>query len=315
MNVLITGASGFIGQVLLRRILHSGIGGVAVSKVIALDLVASEDWPSDCRIQPIIGSVADQKLLREACAAPLDVVFHLASLPGGAAEKNYTLGRQVNLDATLQLLESMHEKEKLVRFVYASSVAVYGDNLPNVIDDHTLPVPALTYGTHKLACEALVADATRKGWIEGCSLRLPGVVARPGSGEGLMSAFMSQIFWKLASGLPLVVPVTSTGKAWWISAISCADNLIHAATVDTKILRPSRSYLMPSLHLSVGEVVDALARRYGENRKILVDYRPEPIVQKLFASYPPLNVESSTNIGFRSDGSVDLLVTNAMVTA
>lgn len=311
MKVLVTGAAGFIGQVLVRNLLEQGLGGVQVSQVLAMDLGFSASCVTDPRLETIVGSVSDAPLLRSVTARPIDVVFHLASLPGGAAEENYSLGRQVNLDATLQLIEALQSQTKPARFVYASSIAVYGEELPACVDEHTVPAPALTYGVHKLACEGFVADATRRGWLQGCSLRLPGVVARPGDGAGLMSAFMSQIFWRMAANQALTVPVTREGTAWWISAQTCADNLIHAAVVDPKLLRASRVYLMPALHLSVGEVLAALGRRFGADREALMHFAPDALIQKLFASFPPMDSSTSRAVGFQHDGSADRLVERA----
>jgi nucleoside-diphosphate-sugar epimerase len=247
-------------------------------------------------------------VLEGALAEPVEAVFHLASVPGGAAEKAPDLGRRVNLDATAQLLSLLREQGTRPRFVFASTVAVYGHPLPAVVDEHTPPQPAMSYGAHKLAAEVLVADAARRGWVDACSLRLPGVVARPGDGAGLMSAFMSQLFWNLAAGEPIVLPVSAEGTAWWISVGACVDNLLHAAVFDTARLEARRVVQMPALHLPVQSVVDALARAHGETRRALVRHEPQEIVQRLFASYPP----QALALGFRHDGTADALARRAM---
>ena len=311
-HVLVTGAQGFIGHVLVRRLLDHGLGGQPVQRLTLMDLTFNGPHP-DPRVHQVPGSVADAAVRHQALRGePLDAVFHLASVPGGAAERDYALGRSVNLDATLALLEALRDQPRPPRFVYASSVAVYGQDLPAQMDESTLPAPALSYGAHKLMCEVLVADATRRGWVQGCSLRLPGVVARPGDGAGLMSAFMSQIFWKLAAGQPVTVPVSLTGQAWWISAPTCAGNLLHAATLDPTRLAAHRTCLMPVLHLSVGEVVAALATRFGADRHGLVTSEPNPLIERLFASYPPLHTPQARTLGFKDDGSVEQLVTKAL---
>lgn len=310
-RVLVTGADGFIGHVLVQRLLAQGLGGRAVEQLVAVDLHFEGD-AADTRIERLRGSLCDAACLERACAAPLDAVFHLASLPGGAAEADYELGRRVNLDATVALLERLRGQPDPARFVYASSIAVYGDPLPDRVDEATLPAPALSYGTHKLACEALVADASRRRWVEGCSLRLPGVVARPGDGAGLMSAFMSQVFWCLAARKPITLPVSPAGVAWWISVQACVDNLVRAACIDPQRLHPRRSYQMPVLRLTMAEVVAALAARFGADPAALVRYAPEPLVERLFASFPPLDTAQAEALGLRHDGSVDALITNAL---
>lgn len=311
MHVVITGANGFVGQVLTKHLLQYGAGGHVVDHLTLMDL--SFDRPhADTRVRQVRGSIADARVRGDALGSVVDVVFHLASVPGGAAEKNYELGRSINLDATLGLLEDLRSQLKPPCFVFASTVAVYGEKLPGSVDESTMPAPALSYGAHKLASEYLVADASRKGWVKGCSLRLPGVVARPGSGAGLMSAFMSQLFWKLSAGEAITVPVSPSGCAWWISSQACAANLIHAAMLDPSQFNAQRCYQMPALHLSMAQVVDALANKFGADRKSLVTWVPEPLIERLFAMYPPLYTPSADALGFRHDGDAAKLVAQAL---
>jgi D-erythronate 2-dehydrogenase len=309
-HIVVTGSEGFVGQVLVKRLLADGLNGQPVTRLSLLDVHFAAPH-ADARVVQLAGSIADEALRQQAYATSVDAVFHLASIPGGAAEKHYALGRRINLDATLGLLEELRGHAGPPRFVFASTVAVYGEHLPPRVDETTLPNPGLSYGVHKLAGEYLVADASRKGWVQGCSLRLPGVVARPGDGAGMMSAFMSQLFWRLAAGQPITVPVTSEGAAWWISVGACVDNLLFAATVDPARLNPRRSYQMPVLRFTVGELVDALCARYGENRRALVSYEPDAFIQKLFANYPPLCTPEAEALGLQHDGDIDTLIDRA----
>jgi nucleoside-diphosphate-sugar epimerase len=310
-HVVVTGAQGFVGQALVNRLLANGLNGQTLSRLTLMDVRFDTAHP-DARVVQLAGSIADATVRARAYALPVDAVFHLASIPGGAAEKNYALGRSINLDATLGLLEDLRGQATPPRFVFASTVAVYGEQLPLQVGEQTLPAPALSYGAHKLMGEYLVADASRLGWVQGCSLRLPGVVARPGDGTGMMSAFMSQLFWKLAAGQALTVPVSPEGVAWWISVGACIDNLLHAATVDPARFNARRSYQMPVLRLTVAEVVNALALRFGADRKALVTYQPDPFIEKLFAAYPPLATPHAETLGFTHDGTVAQLITRSM---
>ncbi len=312
-HVVVTGSEGFVGQALVQRLLAEGLGGRPITRLSLLDIRFAAPH-TDARVVQLPGSIADDMLREQAYARPVDVVFHLASIPGGAAERNYELGRSINLDATLGLLEDLRPQAAdghVPRFIFASTIAVYGEHLPPVVDEATLPNPGLSYGAHKLAGEYLVADATRKGWVQGCSLRLPGVVARPGDGAGMMSAFMSQLFWRLAAGEPITVPVTPEGVAWWISVGACVDNLLHAATVDADRLNPRRSYQMPVLRFTIADLVGALCARHGEDRRALVTYAPDAFIQKLFASYPPLHTPEAEALGLRHDGDIATLIDRA----
>lgn len=310
-HVVVTGAQGFIGQALVRRLLSHGLEGQAVQTLTAVDVALEASVP-DARVRQVTGSLAESATRERALAFGADVIFHLASVPGGAAERDPDLGRRVNLEATLDLIDACRKLARPPRFVYASSVAVYGEDLPPRMDEDAAACPALSYGAHKLACEVMVADASRRGWIEGCSLRLPGVVARPGDGEGLMSAFMSQLFWKLAAGHPITLPVSPHGTCWWISVGACVDNLVRAAGVEPSTLNVRRCYQMPVLHLSVADVVDALCRRFGTDRIALVDYAPDAHVERLFASHPALATPQAEALGLRHDGSADALVERAL---
>lgn len=144
------------------------------------------------------------------------------------------------------------------------------------------------------------------------SLRLPGVVARPGDGAGMMSAFMSQLFWRLQAGQPITVPVSAKGVAWWISVQQCVSNLLHAATLDVARLDARRSYQTPVLRFTVGDLVDALFVRFGDDRRGLVTYAPDPFIERLFAAYPPLATPLAEALGFANDGNVGMLIDRAM---
>jgi D-erythronate 2-dehydrogenase len=311
MNVLVTGANGFVGQVLVKRLLDEGLNGNAVSSFTLVDIDFGGEY-SDSRVICIKGNMTEAAILEKMFIGKPQVVFHLASMPGGAAEKNYDLGRQINLEATLALLHACRALPTPPLFVFASTVAVYGESLPALVTDQTLPAPVLSYGSHKLISEYLIADATRKGWVNGCSLRLPGVVARPGSGAGLMSAFMSQVFWKLAANQPIVMPVSALGTAWWISAKTCVSNLLHVGQIKTEHFTQNRAYAMPALHLPMQAVVNAIADRFGKGRLSLVTWQPEPLIERLFANYPPLITDAADALGFRHDGDAHQLVVNAL---
>ncbi|PJI95845.1 nucleoside-diphosphate-sugar epimerase [Acidovorax sp. 69] len=309
---MVTGSQGFIAQVLIRRLLKDGLGGQSVTRLTAVDMAFEEGMVDDSRIDRVAGSIHDQAVQFAALREAPDVIFHLSSVPGGAAERNPDLGRRVNLDATLALLESCRTLARPPRFVYASSVAVYGEQLPASMDEDAPPAPALTYGAHKLACEILLADASRRGWVDGCSLRLPGVVARPGDGEGLMSSFMSQIFWRLANGEPITLPVSAGATCWWMSVGACVDNLLHTAAMDSSKWGAHRCYQLPVLHLSIEQVVVGLEAEFGRPVAGLVQYEPNPLIERLFGSSPPMRTPSAEAIGLCHDGNLSRLVRRAV---
>jgi nucleoside-diphosphate-sugar epimerase len=313
MRILVTGAGGFVGRRLVARLLEEGALGAPVERIDLIDL-NFVGVPEDARLRSHSGSFGDGETLEAALAdGGGDIVFHLASLAGGAAEADYEAGRRVNLDATLALFDRLGRRSAPPVVVFASSIAVYGAPLPSPVDDRTLPRPVLSYGAHKLAAELVLQDLSRIGRIDGRGLRLPGIVARPrAASAGLRSAFMSELMWAAAAGEPYVCPVSPQAVAWWTSADCCVDNLLHAARLDRDALEEQRVWPLPVLRLTIAEVVEALARRFGDGCRDRVIYDPDAGLEAVFGSFPPLLATAAERLGFRHDGSADALVRNAL---
>ena len=310
MRVLITGAGGFIGQTLLRLLAEGGgIGGRAVEAVAALD----RQLPATPGVQPIEGDLGDATVRHRIADFAPSVCFHLAAVPGGAAEADPATSRRVNLDATLDLFDLLSATKHVASpvVVYASTIAVYGSDLPDPVTDTTPLRPPLVYGAHKLACEIMLADHTRRGLLDGRSLRLPGIVARPRAPSGLASAFMSDLLHALAAGEQFTCPVGPQATAWWMSARRCAENLVHAASMEPGS-DSRRAWPLPVLRLSMAEMVQTLSRLYGVDGERLVRYAPQPALESVFGRYPRLDDQAARALGLRDDDSAEALVRRAL---
>jgi D-erythronate 2-dehydrogenase len=317
MNLLITGANGFIGKALVARLLgaHAGVPvGLQPDCLTLLDLAL--EVPASPRVRLLAGSIADRELLAKAFDRPVDVVFHLASVPGGVAEQRYELGRRINLDATVALLEAAASQPgssgKPTKFVFASSIAVLGSPLPDPVDDTTAPRPQLSYGAQKLIGEILVEDFHRRGRVQGRSIRLPGIVARPPQPSGLLSAFLSDIIRELAAGRSFACPVASDSTTWLMSAPCVIDNLLHAAVLSEEQSSRTCAWTLPALRVSMKELVDAIAAVHGADVKSRVSYRSNPALEANFGRYPPLFTPAAEAAGFRHDGDPQTLVRRAL---
>ncbi|WLH14750.1 NAD-dependent epimerase/dehydratase family protein [Pseudomonas hefeiensis] len=312
MRILVTGANGFIGRILVQRLLATGVlRGTPISTLILLDKELS-DFPEDNRLRRNLGSASDAALLRRILADGIDVVFHLVSIPGGAAEAHYAQGYEVNLLASLELLEQLRQQPARPVLIYASSVAVYGPSLAGRMDESARACPELSYGSHKLMVEVALNDLARRGEVDGRALRLPGIVARPRAPNGLRSAFMSDLLHAFAAGEPYCCPVSPQATAWWMSVRCCVDNLLHAAEVDEAALGGQRVWQLPLLHLSIAQIIDALAAVYGDQRRGLITFASDEGLEALFGRFPAMSTPKARALGLRHDGSAAALVRNAL---
>jgi nucleoside-diphosphate-sugar epimerase len=305
MRVLVTGANGFVGRYLVSKLLAFG------HEVVGSD-AAGDAIPPGARGP--LGDLGDASLRAELLAKPCEAVVHLATVPGGAAEADPAASRRINIQAMHDLIEEAGTAQPGVRFVFASSVAVLGDLLPpEGVDDATPLSPRMIYGGHKAMMETAIAMFSNRGLIDGVSLRLPGILARPRGPSGMKSAFMSELFHALAAGETFTCPVSAGATIWAESVDRCAENLAHALTFDTRLLPPTRAVTLPALRLTIGDLVEEIARACGVDAG-LISYEPNKVLEAEFGAYPPLATPAAEHAGFADDASVGSLVASALKT-
>jgi nucleoside-diphosphate-sugar epimerase len=301
LTILATGAGGFIGQALVRRLLADD----DTSAITCVDVVPQPEDLVHPRVNWVRGGLDDRRTLDEALRADPACIYHLASVPGALAEADPALGRRVNLGASLDLLDRLALRPTPARVIYASSIAVYGAMSQEPVGTHTPTHPLITYGAHKRMVEIALADHTRRGNLSGIALRLPGIVARPPSANGFGSAFMSDLLHAVVAGGRYTCPVGPNATAWWLSVAAVVDNLRHAAGLDvTGVVQ------VPALHLSVGDIVAAM--KDVAEAKAVISFDPDDRIEEIFGRFPPLAIEHELALGFRHDGTTANLIRSAV---
>lgn len=312
-QVLVTGAAGYVGSRLMDRLLKDPV--FASARITAVDSrPPSPDaaWAADSRVRVLTGDITDPQLVDSILTPKPDLVFHLAGILGGAAEADYALARAVNVDGTLTLLERLREHSgRPPRVVHASSIAVFGPPLPDLVDDASVPHPLMNYGAQKLMIEAVIDQFSARGWIDGIAVRLPGIVARADVDARQRSAFLNTVFHAARSGERFTMPVSPEGHSWLVSVRTVVDDLIHAGTLAPGRLGRSRALTMPALVVRIGDLVDTLAEVFPRSRGT-IDFAPDAELQAQFADQPQLRTRTADDLGFTHDGSLKYLIMRAL---
>lgn len=314
MEVLITGGAGFLGSKLARQLLARGTlagpSGQAekISRITLLDSVAAQGF-DDPRIAIMTGDAADAAVIVKALTPSVQSVFHLAAVVSGEAESDFDLGMRINLDATRILLEQARKNGNRPRLVFTSSVAVFGGDLPPKVLDTTPATPQGSYGAQKAMCELMVTDYSRKGFVDGRSLRLPTVTVRPGKANKAASSFASGIIREPLNGVVSVCPVPPDTKVWALSPRSTVHNLIHAHELDSAAFGSAGAVNLPGLTTTVGEMVAAMGRVAGAETMKRVEWKEDPAIMKLVRTWPGDFVTTrAEKMGFVHDASFDDVV-------
>jgi len=227
----------------------------------------------------------------------------------GAAEADYDLGMRVNVDGTRALLDACRAQPAPPTFVFASSVAVFGGDLPEVVLDQTIPAPQSSYGVQKLIGELLVGDCTRRGYVDGRAVRLPTIVVRPGKPNAAASSFASGIVREPLAEEEALCPVGPETRLWVMSPAQAVRNLTHAHETPSAAWGRQRAVSLPGLTVSVREMLDALRQVGGEAAVRRVRFQPDERIAKIVYGWPArFDAMRAQALGFTADTDIESIV-------
>ncbi len=311
MRILITGAAGMVGRKLTARLLRDGtLNGASITSLDLHDIVAPEaPAKTAIKIATHQGDLASAGAAEKLVATKPDVVFHLAGVVSGEAEVNFDLGYHVNLDGTRSLFEAIRQAQISPRVVFTSSIAVFGAPFPDVIPDDFQQVPLTSYGAQKLMAEALLTDYTRKGFFDGIGIRLPTICVRPGKPNKAASGFFSGIMREPMSGLPAILPVPKTVVHSHASPRSGVNFLLHAASLEGKLVGPRRNITLPGVGVTVGEMITALREIAGDKTVSLIQEVPDDAIWAIVKNWPTrFEAKRGRDLGFVADKDFSAII-------
>ncbi|MEL7141760.1 MAG: D-erythronate dehydrogenase [Cyanobacteria bacterium J06643_4] len=298
MHILITGGAGFLGQRLAKQLLLNP----EVTRLTLADVYLPPTPENDGRVHPVQADLTVPAAVKSLISSEISLVYHLAAVVSGQAEADFDLGMRVNCDGTRHLLEAVRHQAPGAMFIFASSLAVFGGELPAVITPDTVVKPQSSYGTQKAISELWVNDYTRKGFIDGRVLRLPTVCVRPGKPNAAASSFASGIIREPLAGEKALCPVDLSLPLWLSSPSTVIANLIHAQTLTPEQFSDTRTLNLPGLTITVQAMIDALGEVAGGQTLKQIQYEPDEKISQIVASWPSeFEVARAIALGFKRD--------------
>jgi nucleoside-diphosphate-sugar epimerase len=311
VRVLIVGAAGMIGRKLAERLARDAALDRPISHATLADLIEPVPPQTGFDVETGVVDLADPSAAGELVADRPDVVFHLAAVVSGEAEADFDKGYRVNVDGTRGLLEAVRRVGSgyRPRLVFSSSIAVFGPPFPEVIGDDQLAAPLTSYGAQKAIAELLVSDYTRRGFLDGISIRLPTICVRPGKPNQAASGFFSSIIREPLNGREAVLPVPEDVRHWFASPRAAVGSLVHAATLDAGALGDRRALTMPGVSATVGEMIESLQRIAGSGAVDLIRRVPDETTMRIVAGWPGrFDARRARELGFEAEADFDEII-------
>jgi nucleoside-diphosphate-sugar epimerase len=311
---LIIGGAGMLGFRLAKALAVKGErGGEAITGITLFDVVPAADLPSPIPIKAETGDLTQPGVAEALVARRPAVIYHLAAIVSGEAERDFDKGYRINLDGTRLLFDAIRAENQRSgyrpRVVFSSSLAVFGTPLPDVIGDDQVLTPLSSYGTQKAIGELLLADYSRRGFMDGIGIRLPTICIRPGKPNAAASGFFSNILREPLAGQEAVLPVDPSVRHWFASPRAAVQFLVHAGDIAAERIGSRRNLTMPGVSATVAEEIEALRKVAGDEAVALIRHEPDPAIDAIISTWPKaFDARRALELGFEPDASFEAII-------
>lgn len=307
MQILITGAAGFIGQLLAAELLNDPAYHVTLTDIVQPPIPKGVRHPENATtVKADLVNAA-----KVVVNSSLDAVYAFHGIMSSGSEANFDLGMSVNIDATRNLLDALRHTCPGVRVIYSSSQAVYGQPLPEIVTDNVIPTPESSYGAEKVVCETLINEYTRRKFIKGFTLRFPTISVRPGAPTAAASSFLSGMIREPLDGKQCVIPIEDRSfKSWLCSPKTLVQNLLLTLRLPADSVPPHiRQINVPGICVTVQGMMDALEKVGGKDKLELLTEKEDPALVPILRSWPTqFDNSQAISLGFKRDESFEQAV-------
>ncbi|WP_217516593.1 D-erythronate dehydrogenase [Vibrio metschnikovii] len=314
MNIVITGGAGFLGSLLAQTLLQQDSG--SIQSLMIVDRVKPNGTiTEDPRVSAVVADITDPQQVATLIGPKTTHVFHLAAIVSSHAEQDFDLGIKVNLTATQLMLEQCRQVHSEIRFVFSSSLAVFGGALPEVVTPMTATQPSSSYGTQKAIGELLVNDYGRKNLVDAISVRLPTICIRPGVPNQAASSFVSGMIREPLKGQTSNCPVDLDLGLWISSPETVIQNIIHASRLERSAIQGYRTFNLPGIRVTPRTMLAAMAEQVAPSRTDLVTIKKDKAIESIVASWPQsIDNKKELNLGFSVDANFNAVLSRYLTT-